>query len=608
MVSVHELASHGWALLTVLGAVGIPGYLLTRPLRRQHGLRDTLAIAPLAGVAYWSVALYLLPFRGGLWLAMGLVIPAAGMLATKAVKRRRRHRNDPPHESGHGVQHRLAKAVLVLGCLAYLTPLLTQHVPLGMDASRYIASARVLARTGGFVDSLAPFAPQIPLGGANHGVSVVAAVSTMLGARPEAAVLAMGFLAYASLLLSTYVLIRVRSNRLTAAVIATGIVWMSRSAQTTLGWGGWATILGIAMGVVACRLMLSVIRRPRSYGAFLLGLMIGAIPLVHGVAAAEWIYIALPAAFVTAVFVSRQRIWGLAAMGLTGIVVVLVLATFYWAAQPRLDPVAVDYLREYTRSAAPEASGLALVPASLAFAVKHADTNLSVAAITAFAVLLITRRWATACISLAAFVAITAILVNAKYWLLPASQLLLPERAVYWMVPLGALTVAMAWRPVRAKMRYLRGGRLLALVAAIVLLSVGLARHEHYYQENAFKPAISQDEWAFLQWARENLDSDDYVWGPYSSAGSYLPGVAGVATDGWHLHFQQQIADAQMVCNRVPTHQLIVNGRKGSAKRRVMDADAFETREVFRSGDVRLLKLTPLDYVNETPSSRDGGT
>jgi hypothetical protein len=118
--------------------------------------------------------------------------------------------------------------------------------------------------------------------------------------------------------------------------------------------------------------------------------------------------------------------------------------------------------------------------------------------------------------------------------LLPGSLLLYPERVVYWVAPLVALTLALAWRALpetwtrRQDLRW-------TLVVLLLVMATG--RHLHSYQRIAWQPETSRQDWEALCWAATHLDPrTDFVWAGYKSTGSYLPAVAGVACTGWHVH------------------------------------------------------------------------
>src|SRR5271163_835149 len=108
LVSWSLLLEHGFALVLLWTWVGLTGCALLPFLRLGIGV----AGAPLLGVIYWTLALYLFPFFGGLDIAAGGVI----LLAAVAVWQRR-HLRWRLHVRG-------STLILLLGSLPYVTTLL----------------------------------------------------------------------------------------------------------------------------------------------------------------------------------------------------------------------------------------------------------------------------------------------------------------------------------------------------------------------------------------------------------------------------------------------------------------------------------------------------
>src|SRR5262245_58594435 len=149
LVSSWILWQHGLALLLLWTCAGLSGLALLPWLRLGVGF----VAAPLLGVVYWTVALYLLPFSGGLDAAAGILAFLAGMYLLRGGRTRGWVR----------VWKRFSWStlVLVLGSLPYLTTLLFHHLPLGMDASMHTTAAALIARSRGLPSDYAPFSPEV---------------------------------------------------------------------------------------------------------------------------------------------------------------------------------------------------------------------------------------------------------------------------------------------------------------------------------------------------------------------------------------------------------------------------------------------------------------
>lgn len=604
MLPSGEIAGHLWAVGLIAATTCVPGYPLSRLLPPSLRDRDGVATWPLLGGAYWAAALYLLPFGGGLLLA-GV---AAGALIAVSLAFRRRSRREQrlrcEHRtaSSHSRRTRwVCVAILSLGCAAYVTPVLFKRVPDGMDAARYVMNARLIAHQAGLPRTLAPFAPEVPFGAANHGLPAVAAVAVLCGATPAAATLACLPLAYGGLILGSYVLSRLAAGRVTAAIIAVAVCWLAKQPQRDILWGGYTGVFALALGMLAARLLLEVLRGRSRTTAVTGGLCIGALPIVHGCIAAGWLYVVAPVAVIAGLIAARRRRRGLlglvAAVTVAGGVVLAYLAvgwtplddaTTQWIAANELDGKFPD-------------GGWQLLSAVPRYLMKAAGTTLALLLLAALGVLAWRRRW-LAVTGLATLLVLTLLaLANARYGFLPASILLYPSRLREFPLVAGGLAVALAWRALPLR---LGDRRRLAAPAAVALLCFALANHCRYYQRDACCAVIVDEAWHALTWSAEHLyPRDDFVTTLYGTAGAYLPGVSGIAATNWHAHIVSQAAAAErMRRSRPPTHVLWIqrSAIRSSLGRSYYDQSAAGLRRllesrpaatVFSDGPVTLYRL-----------------
>ena len=598
MLPADELAGHLWAVVLVALVTCVPGYSLSRLLPRLVRERDGFATWPLLGGAYWAVMLYLLPFRGGLLLAAVLALATLSVGLVFRRKSRRERRTTSPRSSR---ARWYSVVILSLGCAAYVTPVLTKHVPDGMDASRYVMNARLIAQHAGLPRTLAPFAPEIPFGAANHGLPAVAAVAVLCGATPAAATLACLPLAYGSLILGSYVLSRLAAGRVGAAIIAVAVCWLAKQPQRDILWGGYTGVFALALGMVAARLLLDILRGKGRAAAIPGGLCIGALPTLHGCIAAGWLYIVAPVAVITGLVVARRRRPGLLALLIVAAVaggIVLAFVAVGWA--PLDDTVRQWIITNELHGKFPN-TGWQLVSAVPRYLMKATGTTLTLLLLIALGVLAWRWRW-RAVAGLAGVLLLNMLtIVNARCMLLPATLLLYPSRLREFPLVVGGLAVALAWRtlPLRSDIK-----RRCAAPAAAVLLCFAFVNHCRYYQRDACRPVIADEAWRALTWSAEHLNPrEDFVATLYGTAGAYLPGVAGLAATTWHAHIVGQVSAAERTRQaRPPTHVLYIqrSAIRSPLGRRYYDQSAhglrglLESRSattVFSAGPVTLYEL-----------------
>jgi hypothetical protein len=248
----------------------------------------------------------------------------------------------------------------------------------------------------------------------------------------------------------------------------------------------------------------------------------------------------------------------------------------------------------------PKGEGLALAARTLPYLARWTDENLFYAAAAGLGFLLVRGRRRAAGVVVLALAAICLVIVNCRYWFLPGSALLYPERAAYWGPPLAALCLGLA---LRAAPRGGRGWRLAATGAGAALLVIAAARHVQYFQRIALGPAISDPAWSALKWAGSGLDPmRTLVHAAYDGAGSYLPAVAGVHVRTSRSHLPQVQQAEEPPAERMGTH-VFWEDYEPSTRRR-MTREKYEAAYgslrqlaerygtvVFESGTVRICRL-----------------
>lgn len=457
MLSAAELADHLWALALVTLAALLPGITLTRCLPARLRARDAVFAWPLLGLAYWSLSLYLFPFRGGLWLAAALAVAGAA-----AARFRARHPLRARSRDASG-----AIVILALGTLPCVTPALSKHVPDGMDAARYAMNARLIASRAGLPDNLAPFAPTVSFGAANHGIPTLAAVAVVCGATPNAALLATIPFTFGALALGMFVLLRLATRRRTAAAIAVLTVWLAKSAQQTTEWGGFPGVAALALGLLALRLLVDVFRAHHS-GVPALGLCVGALPLVHASTATAWLHVLAPLALVSGWWVSRQRARGAARVLFAAVIATGLLSVYYVAARPRLDPAAA-WIRDNVLTATFDSAGFPLLAETAGYLASAIGRTTTLLLLAAAAWLAIQGRWRALLLAGAILGLTLALLLNAPAGWLPSSSLLYPERVRDLPLVAVGIVFAATWR---ASSSWRRSYPMLCRTGAALIISL----------------------------------------------------------------------------------------------------------------------------------------
>ena len=542
----------GWVVLAGLPLASLPRVPLG------------FAAVPLFGLAYWGAVLYLVPFGGGLEVAMGAAL--VGGIGTLVVRWRR----IPP--AVRRAWRTLPPYLLLAFVVSLHSVCALNLTPIGMDASMHATSARLIAEHHSLPRTHAPLAPTLPFPAVNLGVPAAAAAAVRCGCSPEAATLATVPLSYAAFAFGVFVLARRWVRPVGAAAVAVLGVTASRGLQETICWGGYPTVAGFGVALLAARAGWDAVRRPSIGSGVAAGVAAAGVPLVHGISGAVGVYAVAPLVLLAAVPHFRHwRRWWKAALAAALTAGGLLAAYFPFA--PTVDGTARDWTREFQRQFAPAGEGFALVKSSAEVCVRWAGTEPVLAWLTGIVWLFARGRWRPAALLTLGGLLVCAVVLNAAVWVLPGSVALYPERACYLLNATGSLALAAGWRalpPWSRRRKWAWAAIWLALTAASV------PKYFDRYQKTAVAAGLppaartypvstaSADEYAALRWCRDHLDpAAAMVDARYGGAGAYLPAVAGVAATGWHVHSFILPQQRELFAARPPTHHFMVIAHGG---------------------------------------------
>ncbi len=569
MVSWDTLGAHGIALLLIWSAVLLPGLALLPYLRVGIGL----AGAPVLGFIYWTISLYLLPFAHGLDIATGFVV----VLALWQIAR-----TWPPKWKALAWRRpSWATVILFIGCIPFTTTLLVHYLPFG-DASMYMTHSVLIANAGGLPSDYFPFMPDVPLPSVNMAMPAVCGIAIRWGGDAAGVMLAAQHLTFTCLILATYVLLRRWTPRTSAAVLAVFSVCLARASQASICWGGFPNVMSIAVGVLAARLLLQQSRSSSWRLSLATGACVAALPLVHGIGAVSWLYCVGTWVVIATIARARSQVVTWRGLLISGCFAAAFLGVYRSAATLEVQAFDIDLTKEQVQN-----FPLVWQPGNawllaLDYVRKDSGSVIVLAGWGACLLLAVRRQWLAALLLTCAWLTLTTLVANSRWYVLPGSFLLYPDRVIYWSAPLSAIGLALAWRSTSLPWRR----SVWAGTLAFCVLLMACYFQNNFYQKGVREEFVSRDDWEALQWAKQNLHPrKHFVQTLGNSTGSYLPSIAMVGCNGsQHHHFILRPLH-EAIGKRVLTHRFVENvGRKDEAN--------IEGKVLFQNRAVTIVELT----------------
>jgi hypothetical protein len=467
-------------LAALLLGPGVLSWALLAPRRRAVDL-------PLYAAAFWVIAFWWLRLLPLTWQWPVIVLGAATLLAGLLLARRW------PDAASAGVWLTAAVLFAVLAQSALVAP--------GVDGAMHTAVARVLADAGGHPLGFRPLWPidffhSYPVG----QPTLTALIASLSGLGFRQSGLAGHALAYALVLIAfASALSRWAGGSTSGLVAGVVAVLVGRSPLYFWTWGGAPNALGIAFGVAAIGAAVDAIADWRSSATC--AIFAAASLLTHGTTAVAFTYALLP---LIAVALWRSALFrtGAVRLGCAAAAALVLAAPYLFTMQSVLSAGEVDWVRETARRT---------TSWSLFARMLH-DVPLIAGGVALPAVL--ARDRARALVPLAIAGGLVLLVLNGRFFLLPLSVALYPDRvAVLLLVPLAALAHdALAPRP-----------RIAALCLAGLLGHAGVlqAKLVAAGREHAL---ATEDDLRLLQ----SLPRCTILTN-YGDAGQWIPALAGTA-------------------------------------------------------------------------------
>jgi hypothetical protein len=537
------IATAAAASALLLPGLGLELWLVRKPQwPLVRGIR-----AFLLSLAFWPVAAEATRLAGVslealAWVSLALGALLVGLAFTVAPRR---------HSLGNGGGSWALLAGFAALTALHLLPMRSWTVAPGADMSMHTLMTRLVWEAGRLPASYEPLYPFQGFGSFLSGLPVTAAVLSLLGGLPtHRTSLAVALLAYPALAGGLFLVAR-RFTADAAALVASWAVATTCGPYAVLEWGGNPTILSLALGFAA--VAPAVAPHPGALerdGAFTFPLLAAGSGLAHVIPLLGLAW-AFPLAAIWWIAQAPRGSWArlLAAWMALAVAGGLLLGLPHLAA-PHLRASAgelawaVGWQRDSAHSYRGTWADFPLTIWGYLWG-RLGGGGLAAAALGIAGALAGRDRRHLPWIAFSG--AVLLLVLNSRYWILPGSYALYPERmAMLLWAPLAALlaaAAATAWRLAAAwRSRALRWGAvLLALLVAAaaagdsVRLRMRLAGR---------RVAVAESDLRAMRWIETRLPAGAVVENNYGDAGLWIPALAFRAVTGPHLHvfYQDDLA------------------------------------------------------------------
>lgn len=532
------------AAISTLLIVCFPGILMLflRNLSPTHTPIEKLPMAITYSFAWWIIGFWflrLIPVPLDVFVYMTLGISAAAsvyILSRRTLKRKPKRAPIRAH----------AFAVLFFAILAFPIIYVTAHTiaPSGPDASMHAYLAARIADENGFPKTMKPLVPVDQFGFYPIGLPIIVAVMMKLNHLPVYTnmliVTALTCWLYAALF---YTLLRQRFSMFISATVAIIISWVLSEPYDIIGWGAIPTVLSFDLLLLVCSLIFQ--KRHTRFDVILIVLLWYVAFTIHYMLPVASIYVGL-----CVLPFYRKAIPGL----LQGVkpvwilFLIIVCIPFAWHIKDypfHVSKTVSAYVATLQRNDLSVQTGAPIQVIAVA-AATYMRTHIPYLLLLVYGcslgiLIAINRRYVA--MHIAFLLSLFLLIVNSRYWLIPLSALLYPDRIILLgTLPVGigiaeALSASMAYIYRTVIIHTRRNYILLQCVILAFLAHIFIPTIRITYRKwrtlHTLSVVTHQDIRA-MSWLATHTTPTDIIMNNYYDAGIWIPAIAGRSITFYH--------------------------------------------------------------------------
>lgn len=567
--------------LAVPMGVFLPAYLLRDRVPGQDALAKWIASCSLV-LGLWVCLFYLTSLTGVPQSLVVLIVLVSSLVVVVKT----------------GIRAPRLPALVWSLCAICLLPYVVGYVSSGMlpgcDTAMHGYVTRLVIEQQGVPGTYRPLLPVDRFAGYSAGFHLIAASAAYF--QPEwlmAGLSAATAVAHVIAVFGLALLLSLFAPSSTALLVAMVVFWFNRSLQTVVDWGGTPTMLSLGLVLSALALFGYAIRERSQVFAAMGATVWSAATLTHLIPAYTGLYVGMG---LIAYWIWKYRpplLFLLKSAGVSVAVAVACLAPFILNMDDPRSPALSQRIREWQHRMMDDAfTGDLFSDAYRSLMeVKFSLSDLTIISVTACVLWLLSRRrYRTLGFVSGLSLLLFALTMNTGYWLLPFSELLYPERVMYfYVIPCGILTCRTAeeLEPLRARTRGLA-----VPVIAVAVVGVGLHNCFLRYVDALAHPDRRSDAGVMevFAWIGEHTAPDAVIHVAYDTEGMWVPALSYRAAVGTHLHFIHDVLDVKGQMEKAPVDHYLLRSSGNTTLAAPTDPYAEISEVVFTNGSMELVR------------------
>ncbi len=487
--------------------------------------------------------------------------------------------------------------LLAVVLLILLMPLLFITIPPGCDTAMHGYITRLIVNNNGLPHSYRPILPVDYFGSYSAGYHIMTAlVGGVSVIYLRDAINFMSIMAYPLALLGLIFALRNFFSEKTSVYTAVIFFCINRTYLGTVWWGGNPSILAFAFCLFSFGLFMHGVQNKRSWPLYCCAIPVAAVPLCHAIPAITFVYVAFIGYVLVLYYYRIQLKWVVTNTVKLVIWVVVLLFPFLLHFKNINSPELLLMIKNWQHDMMQgkmTGKPLADLWVTLDRIEYRIGDELTILAGISLAVLLYLRKFKPLIFTGILMLFIYILVYNSGYWFLPLSELLYPERVVYFMIVCWAFIFGYfmteleysnrGWRLFRRKV---------TLYAGVVMIMVGIALKSVIDEElgvcKTDKINCNKGTRAAFKWINDNTGPDALFVASYADAGMWIPTFTNKPTIGTHLHFIHEVQHVRDSLNAAPGPRFYFMTKRDIGTKSDIMAMVTNKSKVFANNEVEI--------------------
>ncbi len=436
--------------------------------------------------------------------------------------------------------------VLLIFLLLYIIPLFFITIPPGNDTAMHGYITRLIINNNGLPHSYRPILPVDYFGSYSAGYHVLTALVggvSIIWLRD--AINFISIIVYPLTLLGfVFLLMRFFSEK-TAIYTALIFFCINTTIEGAIGWGGNSTVLSFGFCLFSIGFIIYAIQNKLPKALYCSAFSIAAIPLIHAVPAITFVYISIPGYLMLMYHYRHQFKWIVLNSFILVVSILFLLFPFIVHFKNENSPELLLLIKHWQNEMMGNKltnnfwNNLLVTTGQIKY---RTGDMLTILSGISLAFLFYFKKY-TKIIHIAIFILFIFLLIfNYGYWVLPFSELLYPDRVVYFMIVCVAFFFGYFLNAIESRIDIpgiLKGkfNFYFLIVSVCICISIGKVFTNYISCLRDNKINCNKSTMAAFDWINTHTEHDALFIASYANAGMWIPTFTNRATIGTHLHF-----------------------------------------------------------------------